>query len=74
VKIDDDGDLTVKFNERSYAYSPACCVPAPAATVDTVGGTSLGLDNNLLQSLHLGGGRTGGCEYLLFVGVCGVGV
>ncbi|KAK7473302.1 hypothetical protein BaRGS_00035434 [Batillaria attramentaria] len=36
IKVDQDGDLLVKFNGCHYLYSPACCTLAPGATVDTV--------------------------------------
>ena len=39
TKIDDDYDVTVKFGQSSFRYSPACCVPAPGATPDTVTAT-----------------------------------
>ncbi|KAK7093789.1 E3 ubiquitin-protein ligase MIB2-like [Littorina saxatilis] len=36
-KIDEDGDLRVDFNnDREYIYAPACCLPAAAASVDTL--------------------------------------
>lgn len=42
TETDEDGDVTVKFGQSSFRYSPACCVPAPGATPDTVTVASVG--------------------------------
>ncbi|KAK7093788.1 E3 ubiquitin-protein ligase MIB2-like isoform X1 [Littorina saxatilis] len=36
VKVDDDGDLRVDFNGLEYIYAPSCCLPASAASGDSL--------------------------------------
>lgn len=36
IKIDEDGDVVVKFGGRFWVFAPACCVPAPGAEVDHI--------------------------------------
>ncbi|KAK7093787.1 E3 ubiquitin-protein ligase MIB2-like [Littorina saxatilis] len=36
VKVDDDGDLRVDFNGLEYIYFPSCCLPASAASADSL--------------------------------------
>ncbi|PVD37114.1 hypothetical protein C0Q70_04109 [Pomacea canaliculata] len=60
IKVDDDGDLVVKFNGCQWAFNPMCCTPAPNEDVDTISlthedddsdGMSLGQGGNLLWLL-----------------------
>lgn len=55
IKVDDDGDLVVKFNGCQWAFNPMCCTPAPNEDVDTISltheddnsdGMSLGAQNS----------------------------
>lgn len=36
IKIDDDGDVVVKFKDRHWVYNPACVVAAPGEEIDLV--------------------------------------
>ena len=40
VKVikDQEGDLRVDFKGQQYAYTPACCLPAAGAALDTLSG------------------------------------
>ena len=51
--MDSDGDLKVSFGQRSYLYSPSCCLPAPpGSVVDDLGqhGSGQTPDNNSMES------------------------
>ncbi|XP_076451973.1 uncharacterized protein LOC143287678 [Babylonia areolata] len=52
TRVDNDGDLRVRFGQCSYLYTPGCCVPAPGCSVDRVEerGSSLDIGSLMEES------------------------
>ncbi|XP_070207420.1 E3 ubiquitin-protein ligase MIB2-like isoform X2 [Littorina saxatilis] len=54
IKVDQDGDVVVKFGQRHWVFAPACCIAAPGAQVDLI---SADVDGSV--PFGLGGNKTG---------------
>lgn len=53
IKIDEDGDVVVKFGQRHWVYNPACLTPAPSADIDHISKEEEDDDSGM--SISLGG-------------------
>ena len=45
MKIDEDGDVVVKFGDRHWVFAPACCTAAPGEEIDHVSSQDDGGDS-----------------------------